>query len=239
MKRQAVRKTNEIFKYLSFVLIFIFSLLIPVVIQKAISIKNVECKSQFGDCPNIILNSFNLRLPKNYKDTKIGIERALAENYLVEGYLISYKLFDKVRVDLVLKTPYFAAIDNSGQIYTLDKDGLVLSKTDSTDLPKLKVLSYPFESGKNINPNVLFGLNILRKVGFLYTITEANLLQDELNILLSDGILVRFPLDGDLDVLVGSLRLIFSRLNDESKGIKMSDIKEVDLRFKNAILRKI
>lgn len=239
MKHKVVQKKYQVFKYLSYLLMLLLTLSIPVFIQKVISIKNIECKSQFGDCPNIILDSFNLHLPKSYKDTKTRIEKALSENYLVESYLISYKLLDRVKVDLVLKTPYFAVIDSSNQIYTLGKDGLVLSKADSTDLPSLKVSNSSFESGKKVQPKILFGLNILKKVGLLYTVSEANLQEDELKVVLSDGITARFPLEGDIDVLAGSLRLIFSRLNDESKGIKMSDIKEVDLRFKNAILRKI
>jgi len=40
-----------------------------------------------------------------------------------------------------------------------------------------------------------------------------------------------------VDSLVGGLRLIFSRLNDGSQGIRMEDIKEIDLRFKNPVLR--
>ncbi len=48
---------------------------------------------------------------------------------------------------------------------------------------------------------------------------------------------MHFPLEGDIDTLVGSLRLIFSRLNDEGEGIRMEDIREIDLRFNNAVLR--
>ena len=54
---------------------------------------------------------------------------------------------------------------------------------------------------------------------------------------IENRILVRFSLEGDIDVLAGSLRLIFSRLNDETTGIRMGDVSEIDLRFKNPVIR--
>ena len=51
---------------------------------------------------------------------------------------------------------------------------------------------------------------------------------------IAGGVKVIFPLEGDIDVLLGSLRLILSQLNNDEREIRIGSI---DLRFENPVLR--
>jgi hypothetical protein len=63
----------------------------------------------------------------------------------------------------------------------------------------------------------------------MYQISKGEIDGNSLVVELPTAVRVIFPLDGtkDKDVLLGSLRLIYSEVTD----------KEIDLRFKNALLR--
>ncbi|KKP40699.1 hypothetical protein A2130_03930 [Candidatus Woesebacteria bacterium GWC2_33_12] len=230
--RKKTKKLN-IFKILSILLVIIFLMFIPLIIQKSIKIQKIECKTQYGDCEGL---GDRLQVIGNYKDVKNQIEQELNKNIQINNYLIQYKIPDILKIELNLKKPKYAIFD-SQKYYLLDKNGLILSDTNETNLPTLVVKNYQNKIGSNISDKELFSLKIIEKTAWLYSVKVGFLENNELKITLKEGVLVHFPLEGDIDTLVGSLRLVFSRLNDGSQGIKMSDIDEIDLRFKSVILR--
>ena len=80
---------------------------------------------------------------------------------------------------------------------------------------------------------------MLEKINFLYSINESIIENDYIKVKIKNYPQTLFSAEGDVDFLVGSIRLIFSRLNDEAEGIRMNEIREIDLRYKNPVLRKI
>lgn len=224
----------NIFKALSILLIIIFVILIPTIIQKLIKIEKIECESQYGKCDGVIAN--NLQLTGNYRDTKKIIEQRLEKDILVNSYLIQYQIPNKLKIDINLKKPRYA-IFNSSKYYLIDKDGLIIEESSETNLPTLNKENINLVVGEKIEEKDKFALSIINGLTYLYSINSGNIINDELKVTNSEGITIRFPLEGDKDVLLGSLRLIFSRLNDETKGIRIEDTKEIDLRFKNPVLR--
>jgi hypothetical protein len=56
---------------------------------------------------------------------------------------------------------------------------------------------------------------------------------------LKDGYKIIFPLDGDRDFLLGATVLILNELNKDemSSKIKVGELRTVDLRFKNPVLK--
>jgi len=92
-----------------------------------------------------------------------------------------------------------------------------------------------FKIGDNISSKEYFALKIIEKVMVITPIQSSILEEKELKIISQENKLIRFPIEGDIDVLVGSLRLIFSRLNEVPQGIKI--VREIDLRFANPVLR--
>ncbi|MEK7536693.1 MAG: hypothetical protein AAB559_02885 [Patescibacteria group bacterium] len=224
----------RIFKIFSIVLIITFLFSIPIVIQKVIKIEKIECESQYGECDEVIVNS--LQLTGNYRDTKKIIKQKLEKDVLINSYLIQYQIPNKLKIDINLKKPRYA-IFNGSKYFLIDKDGLIINESNETNLPTLKKDGDNLVVAEKINEKDKFALSIISGLTYLYSINSGNIINNELKVISNEGIIIRFPLEGDKDVLLGSLRLIFSRLNDGTKGIRIEDTKEIDLRFKNPVLR--
>lgn len=238
MRRKSSKIGLNIFKLLSILLFLTFVLSIPLIIQKLITIKKVECRSQYGACPADILFSLPYFEGVDYRFAKSEIKRILDDNLTVESYLTQYQIPNALAIDLVIKKPKLAIlVSKDGLYYLISKDGVVLEKVGETNLPTVVKESGSFNLGDRIVDKDSFALKIYEKVTSKYTINSANLEKNELKIKLNDGPVVRFPLEGDLDSLTGSLVLIFSRLNDGSEGIRIEEVHEIDLRFKNPVLR--
>lgn len=226
----------NIFKYLSIFLIVLFILSIPTVIKRLIKINKIECNSQFGPCTK----QFQLG---DYKFVKDQIEKDLKQSVQVSSYLIQYKIPSTVKIDLVLKKPKFAIKNSNGNYFLIDKDGFVVETTQESNLPTLLNNNTTYKVGDSVLDKDMFALKIIEKISLLYSVQTGIVEKNALKIKLNEGVLLYFPLEGDVDVLVGSLRLIFSRLNEGTQGIKMedtvtiSDVKEIDLRFANPIIR--
>lgn len=217
------------YKYLSIFLIILFILSIPAVVKRLIKIDKIECKSQFGLCAN----SYQLG---DYNFVKTQIENDLNNDVQVDSYLIQYKIPSTIKIDLVSKRTKFVIKNLSNQYYYVDKDGLVLDILDTSELSFL-INNSNYSIGQKISERDNFALNLIEKLSIINTIYSSEIVNQFLETKIENGILVKFPLEGDMDVLIGSLRLIFSRLNENENGIRMEDVREIDLRFKNPIIR--
>lgn len=231
----ALFKRVNIFKYLSVFLIIIFILSIPSVVKRLIQINKIECNSQFGSCTK------NYQLG-DYNYVKKQIENDLNNDIKVSSYLIQYKIPSTIKIDLSLKKTKHAIKNLANIYYLIDKDGVVLEISDKSDLPIL-INNVNYNAGQTISDKDKFAIKLLEKTRIINTVSSAEIKNNILEVIIENGILVKFPVVGDIDVLVGSLRLIFSRLNEQTQGTRMKDtatvldVKEIDLRFKNAILR--
>lgn len=228
-------KNINIFKYLSILLIASFIISIPTVIKKLIKINKIECQTQYGNCDKVIDGVLNV--VGNYKDVKKMLEQRLSNDIQIKSYLIQYKIPSTIKIDLSLKKSKYAIKNQNNNYFLISSDGLVFQIASESSLPTLTTNDSNFKIGDKIADIYGFALAIIEKTSLLYPIQSAVLENNELKVMSNDRILVRFPLEGDVDVLVGSLRLIFSRLNEGDQGIRMEDVHEVDLRFKNPVLR--
>lgn len=229
MKRREKKSKINIFKYLSILLIILFVLSTPTVIKKLIKINKIECTSQFGQCTEQFSTG-------DYLFVKKQIEQSLKQNIQVNSYLIQYKIPSTIKIELVLKKPNYAISNLSHDFYLIDRSGVVLGIVKETEMPFL-VADTNYVIGQKISDSNKFALDLLEKVKVINTISSAEIKDKVFEVRVENGVLVKFPLEGDVDVLVGGLRLIFSRLNDETNGIRMEDVTEIDLRFKNPVLR--
>jgi len=232
--RRKTKKLN-IFKLLSIIIVLVFILLTPVFVQRLIKIKKIECVSQYGECPQI--KEILKHVPGNYKDTKKQIELILKQDIKVNNYLIQYKIPNTLKIEVNLKKSKYAIRNKDAKYFLVDRDKLILEISDESNLPVLISNNFNKNIGEVVDDTDIFALKIIEKVAWLYSVKIGNFENNELKITLKEGVIVHFPLEGDIDTLVGRLRLIFSRLNDEGEGIRMEDVKEIDLRFKNAVLR--
>lgn len=237
MRRNKIPKSYfsfnlNIFKTLSIVLIILFIIASPNIIKRLIKITKIECSTQFGDCKRE--NQIG-----NYNVIKKQLEKELSQDIQVNSYLIQYKIPSTIKVEINIKSSKNAVYSiSSAKFYLISEDGIVLSIADNSNLPTIKVENSELEVGKVIGEKQKFAIEILNHMSFLYSINEGRIEKNNLKFVTNDGINVIFPSEGDVNLLIGSARLIFSRLNDETEGIRMNEIREIDLRYKNPVLRK-
>lgn len=224
----------NIFKYLSFLLITLFVLSIPLVIKKIIIINKIECFSQIEDCPPDLFQKLQASNGRDYYVVKKYLSDVLNNSFNVSNYLIQYKIPSTVKIDITVKKPKFC-IKYADKLFEIDKNGLVLGEVVRCDLTVINS-NLSVRVGKEVDSKIKSALLVFEKVDYLYDPNNIRLLDNEFRMDINNKTVI-FPYDSDIDVLVGSIRIVFSRLNDESQAIKMDEVHEIDLRFKNVVIR--
>ncbi len=219
------------------IILIIVAILVPVSIYLVPSfIKvSISCKTQYGECPSGIESGIMNLESRDLRTAKREINKNLKNNILVSDYSTQFKLPSKLEVNIVIKKPSFAVKDvNSGEFFLVERDGLIVSKVTETSLPKVQVSGKAHQVGKGVDSRELFALNIIEGVFTMYQVDSGEVIDGSLVVELPAGLRVIFPLEGDRDVILGSLRLIYSKLETEEFRGKF---REIDLRFKNPVLR--
>lgn len=194
-----------------------------------------ECISQFGGCPGEIYGMIKNFDGKSLSVAKSGINKNLKNNSLVSDYSIQYKAPNILLVNLIVKKPFYAIHDpDSGKYASIDENGNVLSISQGSALPTLIAKVDPLDVGVNVGTEKLFALKIILGVYEMYQVREGKIIDGGLTVELPPRFNVIFPLQGDAEVLLGSLRIIYSRISQDDISGKY---KEIDLRFKNPVLR--
>lgn len=201
--------------------------------QRIIKINKVKCISQYGDCPSSLI------FPQSgdYLSIKNVSRKILEQNLLVTDYLIQYQLPQTVKIEIIVNRPIFAVKTSQNNYFLVNKEYYVVGQSEKKEFPTVYYSEYPIGIGQRLDEDVVFALNVLKGINWLYSIDEINVKENELEFKYDNQILVRLPKTGDIDFILGSIRLIFSRLNDNKEGIRINNIKELDLRFKNPVLR--
>lgn len=227
LQRKSLISSKVTFNKISKVLLLMFlTLSVLIIFSLPFFVKvEIECKSQYGECPYDINAKLQMLNFKNLRTAKTEIKKILKQTPSVTDYSIQFKLPPTLLVELLVKKPIFAIRDASNQIYLIDKDGKILSTTNSTNLPII--------IQESSTPN-LFALNLINGIFQMYQIRQGEIHDQSLVVELPTQIRVILPLQGDFEILLGSLRSIYSKIeNSEQKG-KFS---EIDLRFRNPVLR--
>jgi hypothetical protein len=180
-----------------------------------------ECRTQYGSCP------FELESGKLYQ-TKQKIAKSLKNNFLVIDYSTQFKFPNILLVNVLIKKPFFVLKNDANQSVAVGADGIVLSTVNNSILPTVIVLGNLKKVGEIVDTNHLFALKLIQGVYEMYQINTGKIIDNSLVVELPEGIEVIFPIDGDIQVLLGSLRLVYS---------KKDGFHEIDLRFKNPVLR--
>lgn len=207
------------------VLIIVLILVLIFAPQFIIRVKT-ECKSQYGDCPKELGDGVRKSEVGSLYQTRKNIKKYLKNNNSVSNYSTQFKLPNTLVVNLLIKKPIFAIKDNlTNRIFLLDKDGNILSEEKTTLLPTV------IQEGQKPNLNAL---RLMLGVYLMYQTTTGDLQNDSLTVELTPQLKVIFPVEGENDVLLGSLRLIYEKIQSDPKSAMY---KEIDLRFKNPVLR--
>jgi hypothetical protein len=194
----------------------------------------IECKSQTGACPVEIENGISKMQNQSLFRSRSEISRFLKSQPLVLDFSEQFKLPNILRVDILTKEPLFALKDStSGNIDLVEKNGVVLSVTQSSSLPTVVVVGGIPAVGQKVGDQNLFALNIEAGVYEMYQIQTSYIQNGGLIVDMPGGVRVIFPLEGDYQVLLGALRLIYSKIQSEP----VNPYSQIDLRYKNPVLR--
>jgi hypothetical protein len=220
-------------------------LLIPLCVffaPRLIKIDTINCNSQYDHCSELINADLDSLSKGSLYTTKKAVESSLKNEFLVKDFQINFKVPGTLEVDVVEKKPKFSLAKSDKSMWALvDKDGYVLSFSDSSNLPGIISASPLPAKGDPVNGRYLFAMNIMYDLFSLYQIKEGSLSEDSLVIELPDGLRVIFPLEGNRQELVGEFMLLYNEIERANDNPKLVDgqgkVHEIDLRFKNPILR--
>lgn len=228
-------------KLRKFIYLFVLAVLVAAIykIPDFIAVRSVDCKSQFGTCSEQIFTSFSGTSDLSLRQSKKKLNEALGNNILVSDYRISFKFPDKIEVVVVEKRPRFALLNKTNNNFALvDYDGKILSIKDESNLPTVESEGKLGNVGEMVSSQQLFSLKLAYDINYVYKVKRIVLDTDHLIVELDSLPEIIFPLEGDRKLLVGKLNFILTSLkNDQTSGLAASQIKQIDLRFKNPVIR--
>jgi len=222
--------------WIGVVLVCIFAAILPFLIKV-----KIDCKSQYGACPDEInaklsgeAGSGSARQMSLFQ-AKRNASKILKNDFLVSDFSIQFKIPNILQTQIIVKNPEVAFKNTgNGSMILVDKDGKALSNASDSALPVVTVDDNLPGIGKDISNEDLFALNLTNGVYQMYPIGQSQVQDGSLLVELPGQIRVIFPLGGDAQVLLGSLRLIYSKIQSDGNPNGYS---QIDLRFKNPVLR--
>lgn len=196
----------------------------------------ISCSTQYGECPREITDSLVGINGKNISRAKSEIKRILSSNFLTTKYTVQFKLPNTLKVYLSIRKPRFALRGNTLDIISLvDGEGMILATNNGTSLPTVTIQTEIPKVGEKVSSTNFTALTLIEGLNKMYQITAGVVQNDTLLVDLPAHVRVIFPLvDADSELLLGSLRLIYSNIQDaENKTL----YNEIDMRYKNPVLR--
>ena len=219
-------------KYIRFgiYILLVFFLFFPfLVLPRIVKIRAVECYNQYGLCSNEFLIKVNPALGESIDTAKKKITEEFKNTKLIDNYSFRFKLPTTLRIDIILKKSKYALSNkNRNEIAVLDNKGTVLEKTDKTNLPYVVTDDSLPNIGETIDAKKRFSLELVYDIYYLYQVKSGEIVNDSLEVKIPEAGKIIFPLGGERDILLGSMKLILSRAGK---------FKEIDLRYKNPVIR--
>jgi hypothetical protein len=231
-------------KYIRFIVLLLVVALLGLffyVFPKIITIKKFQCVSQYGPCSQSTQDLLIKEAGKNLLTVKKDLIQVFKDDSTVKEYSINYQIPDILKINLIEKKAINAIYSLAQKKYALaDNEGLIIRILDETNLPVVEISGPLKNVGEKVGVEENNALQIINLFYNTYFVKRGSLINESLETFLPDGKKVIFPLDRDASVLFGSLKLVMDVLNSDTKEPKIENdlqIKEIDLRFKNPVLR--
>ena len=199
-------------------------------IPHVIKVQDVSCENQFGPCSGYVNDKVIKAKGLSISDAKLYLAKALSKEGRVIDSAAKFKLPNKLQVYVVERKALAAFHSGNSNNYSLvDRDGVVLGTQSDVNVPVVVV------DGKTPSQaDISYVANLMYDLYSVYQVRLGHLTNDNLEVDNIMGKRVIFPLNGDRDTLVGSLKVILSGLISDSS---LSRIRLIDLRFKNPVLK--
>lgn len=222
-------KFKNLIVFVGIIIFVAVFLLIPFVLKV-----KLECRTQYDVCPPEITNKINSNNNKSLASAKGGIKKSLKNDPLISEFSTQFKLPNILIVNVLIKKPSFVLKNDANQAVAVGQDGRVLGPVNNAILPTVMVFGNLKKVGEEVEVDHLFALNLIQGVNEMYQVSVGKVEDNSLVVEVPSGIKVIFPMDGDVQVLLGSLRLVYGKIES---GEERGKYREIDLRFKNPVLR--
>lgn len=207
------------------------------IVPRVLKINKIDCISQYGPCSQTQENNLGQAEGRGLSEAKRKVGEVASKDPKVTSYSIQYKFPDILKVTIILRKPNFALKGSDTKVSLVDKEGVVLGWTERSELPLVVTNHTTVGLGEKIDNKDIFASRILSGMFFLFGTKLGTIKDSYLEIEVPNGPKVIFPLEGDERVLLGAANLILSRLNKGGEEPRIENVKEIDLRFKNPILK--
>jgi len=193
-----------------------------------VQINQIYCENQSGPCSSRLLTEIGKVKKGNVFEETAALNKMLSEDKSVSQYRVDFLLPFNLKVNAVEQKGVIAFKTADGNFALIDENGDVVDNVSKSDL--FQVTSYT-----NLNSDErMYVAKLGEELYTFYGAHGGTITQDGMTVSGIDKKQIIFPLQGDIDVLLGSLNLIISRLPSVKE---VSTISTIDLRFKNPVLR--
>lgn len=215
------------------VVLFLTIVSAAVYLIRQIRVLELVCSNAGKDCSGEI-NGFLMRYrDRSYIEIKDEVSRELSHNPLVAHYTIRFELPNRLSVDIVERVPKIAAKFGEERYFIFDSEGVSLGEVKETNLPVVMVYELPKDS------KFRFAIVLAQDVVRYYGAENIRVDKSGLYARVRDSE-VAFPLEGDRDVILGSLEITLSQLNRVVENSKIvltaGNNYRIDLRYKNPVV---
>jgi len=204
---------------------------------RLVKIKHVKCSSQFGPCPKQIEGLVEMIKGKSYSSGIKIAKQMLSQSNVVKHHSLSFAPLLGLEIYIIENKPVIALKrENNRHFQLLGSQGQMLGTASETNLPVIIL------DKEILNEKKQFVSALSRNIFLVDGVKDFEVQGDGLYFTHSTGKVIIMPLQGQVEILLGSLEIILSRLNRDDGTIKIQDDndfrpKEIDLRYKNPVLR--
>jgi len=198
-------------------------------IDRFVPINEVSCTSQFGPCNEEVKQEIETVRGKSLRDSKKRLKEMLSGLDRIGEFGFKYVFPTKMEVNInEIKPEVAVKNDNEDNYKLINSKGKLVGDVSETLLPLIEVNRDLNEAEYEYSAQILLSLNDL------YGIRTIRVIDNYLRAELPSGYEVLMSMDGDIDVLLGSLRLILFQLNEKPQEFRINTI---DLRYKNPVIK--
>lgn len=217
---------KDLVYFIPVLLLIVLGFAIPHVVK----VGDVSCTNQFGPCSDYINEKAGKVKGESVAQAKLDLAKMFGEEPKVLNFTAKFRFPNKLMVWVVERKAVAALQFGNSSKYTLiDKNGKVLGTQTEVSVPVLLV------EGKLSDSYVIFAANLMDSLFLIYQSKLGHLMGNgSLQVDDISGKTVVFPLEGDKDVLLGSLKAVLSGLTAMADT---SRIRQIDLRFKNPVIK--
>ena len=204
-----------------------------IAVPRLLKINQIVCQSQFGPCSFFISEKLQSVQGKSLWEARRETKNILARELFAVSYATHFNLPDKLMVNVIERKAVVSISYDASSWWLVDKEGIVIGQSEVTNLPSLQIegAKADFGLGAKLPARIYFAQTLLERLNYAHQVTFARVTADAFVTQLPSLQEVVFPLEGDQEILMGSLSLLLSRLKTTGQ------YSIIDLRYKNPVLK--